>query len=249
MEFFDVNAFIGRPMLRQHGPAATVDEYFAVVAPLGVTRAVLWHVVQRDVGPDPGNALMSKAIAGDARVRGCWAVLPPQTDRAVMDNLFARMQADNIAALRLFPDMHRYVPDRITLGAVLDEATARNVPVFLSLRFGFDWAGVHRFLTEFPDLPCVLCDVGVWGQDRNSWPVLERFPKTWLDTSMVCLEAGGLEAAVRAYGAERLLFGTGFPYHSPHAAVLDLLHADISEAERAAIAAGNLEKLLSRMTG
>jgi predicted TIM-barrel fold metal-dependent hydrolase len=63
---------------------------------------------------------------------------------------------------------------------------------------------------------------------------------------MVSLEAGGLEAAVRAYGAERIVFGTGFPYHTPHAAVLDLLHAEISEADKEKIASGNLCALLEK---
>ncbi|MHB9106348.1 MAG: amidohydrolase family protein [Armatimonadota bacterium] len=245
MPFFDVNAFIGRPLLRQHGAVATVEEYFQAVEGTDISRALFWHIGQRDGAPDVGNPLLSRAIAGDERALGCWTILPPQTDRDVMTpDLFERMAAEKIVALRAFPDMHRYVLDRTTFAGFLDQVAELQIPLLLSPRFGCDWPTIHNLLEAFPTLTCVICDVGVWGQDRNTWPLLERFPNTYLDSSMVSLEAGGLEAAVRAYGARRIVFGTGFPYHTPHAAVLDLLHAEISEADREKIAWGNATALL-----
>jgi len=245
MQFFDVNAFIGRPMIRQHGAVGTVDGYFQAVEGTAINRALFWHIVQRDAAPDAGNPMLSTAIAGDERALGCWCILPPQTDRDVMTpDLFERMAAEKIVALRAFPDMHRYLLNRTTFGAFLDEVSARRIPLLLSPRFGCDWPVVHNLLEAFPKLTCVVCDVGVWGQDRNSWPLLERFPNVYLESSMVSMEAGGLEAAARAYGAERLLFGTGFPYHSAPAAVLDLLHAEISDADKEKIAWGNAAALL-----
>jgi predicted TIM-barrel fold metal-dependent hydrolase len=245
MQFFDINAFIGRPMLRQHGAAGTVEEYFQAVEGTDITRVLLWHIAQRDAAPDAGNPLLSKAIAGDERALGCWTIVPPQTDREVMTpDFFDRMTAERIVALRAFPDMHRCVLNRVTFGPFLDEVSQRRIPFLVSPRFGCDWPTVHRLLEEFPDLTCVVCDVGVWGQDRNTWPLLERFLNVYLDSSMVSMEAGGLEAAVRSWGAERILFGTGFPYHYPHAAVLDLLHAEIGEAEKEKIAWGNAASLL-----
>lgn len=247
MRFFDVNAFIGRPMLRQAGAVRTAAEYFAAVAQADIDGALLWHIAQRDGGPDVGNALLDQAIAGEPRAWGCWTILPPQTDRDVMTpDFFARMAAGRIAALRLFPDMHRYVPSRATLGKVLDEAAARRVPVLLSLRLGWDYPAVHRFLETFPDLTCVICDVGVWGQDRNTWPLLDAYERVYLETSMISLEAGGLEAAVRAWGAGRLLFGTGYPVHYAEAAVLDVLHAEIADEDKVKIATENWTALLSR---
>ncbi len=246
MRFFDINAGIGRPMLRQAGAVQTATEYFTAVAHADIDGALLWHVTQRDGGPDIGNALLSREIAGEPRAWGCWTILPPQTDRDVMtDDFFVRLPGERIAALRLFPDMHRYVPDRATLGTILDVASLRRIPVLLSLRLGWDYPGVHRLLEDFPGLTCVLCDVGVWGQDRNTWPLLGRYDNVYLETSMVSMEAGGLEAAVRAWGAGRLVFGTGFPYHYAEAAVLDLLHADIAEEDKVQIASGNFRALTS----
>jgi len=245
MHFFDINAFIGRPMNRQFGAVETVAEYFQAVEGTDITRALFWHIAQRDAAPDAGNPLLSGAIAGDGRALGCWSILPPQTDRDVMTpDLFERMTAEKIVALRAFPDMHRYQLNRVTFAPFLDEVTQRRIPFLLSPRFGCDWPVIHPLLQDFPNLTCVVCDVGTWGQDRNTWPLLERFPNTYLDSSMVSLEGGGLEAAVRAWGAGRILFGTGFPFHTPHAAVLDLLHAEVSAADKELIAWGNAAALM-----
>ena len=53
----------------------------------------------------------------------------------------------------------------------------------------------------------------------------------------------GVEAVVSRFGAARLVFGTGFRRYA-EAAMLQLTHADISPADRLAIASGNLRQLL-----
>ena len=249
MQFYDINLQIGRPSVRQYGVASTIGELFGALEGTGITRGVAWHIAQRDGGPDVGNRLISEAIAGDARAAGCWAIVPPQTDTDVMTtDFFARMATERIVALRAFPDAQRFQLGRTTFGSFLDEVAERGIPLLMSMRFGMDWPVMYRLLSEYPTLTVVLCDLGLWGQDRQSWPLLEAFPNVYLESSMVSLEAGGLEAAVKAYGAERILFGSGFPYHYAHAAVLDVLHAEISAEDMEKIASGNLCKLLGEVT-
>jgi predicted TIM-barrel fold metal-dependent hydrolase len=49
---------------------------------------------------------------------------------------------------------------------------------------------------------------------------------------------------VSTVGPDRVLFGTGYPETEPMAAVTQLMYADITESDRAAIGAGNLHRLL-----
>jgi predicted TIM-barrel fold metal-dependent hydrolase len=248
MQFYDINIQLGRASVRQYGQAASVDELFRMLDGTGITRGVVWHIAQRDAGPDVGNALVNTAIAGNERAAGCWSIVPPQTDKDVMTpDFFARMAAERIVALRAFPDTQRFQLGRTTFGAFLDEVAERRIPLLMSMRFGMEWPAIYRLLEEYPTLTVVLCDLGLWGQDRQSWPLLEKYPNVYLESSLVSLEAGGLEAAVKAWGAERILFGSGFPFHYPHAAVLDVLHADVSDRDREKIASGNLAKLLGEV--
>ncbi|MBF0246264.1 MAG: hypothetical protein HQL31_13525, partial [Planctomycetes bacterium] len=92
---------------------------------------------------------------------------------------------------------------------------------------------------------CILGDIGVWGQDRHIYALLEAYPQVFVETSQLSLAAGGLVKAVRNFGAERFVFGSGFPERYFEAAMLDLQYADLSSADKDLISHGNLERILS----
>ena len=54
-----------------------------------------------------------------------------------------------------------------------------------------------------------------------------------------------IKALVEAYGAQRLLFGSGFPESYLGGMMMALKHAQVSDAAKEAIAAGNLERMLA----
>jgi predicted TIM-barrel fold metal-dependent hydrolase len=58
-----------------------------------------------------------------------------------------------------------------------------------------------------------------------------------------------VEAVVKRFGAERLLFGTNLPTFNPGAAVTTVMYADIAEEDKSLIAAGNLRRLLESAYG
>jgi predicted TIM-barrel fold metal-dependent hydrolase len=249
LSFFDCNAFIGSAQKGTWRPARGRSEMLAVMDAAGIDKALIWHIGQQDWSIPGGNTLVSEAVAGQDRLWGCWTILPPQTDEIPEgDALYARMKDERIRAVRIFPANHRFVPSRTALGKVLDGLAKRGVPLFLSVeRGGTDFAVVDRFLQEFPRVTCVLCDVGIWGVDRYTRPLLERFPRLFLETSYLALHDGVLEETVRKYGSSRLLFGSAFPDRLPASAMLPLRHANITDDDKRAIASGNLERLLERV--
>ena len=111
------------------------------------------------------------------------------------------------------------------------------------MRRGVEWRDVYALLSEFPDLVCVACDHGCWGEDRMFRPLLERYPHFYVDTAQYLLD-GGLESIVADYGARRLLFGSGFPESYMGGMMMALKHARIPDAAKQAIAGGNLERIL-----
>ncbi len=247
MHFFDCNAFFGQPMIRPLLPVPTAEALLTEMDRAGIERALVWHIAQHDASPQVGNRLLAEAIAPHPRLLGCWTVLPNQTHEFPPPlELFRLMREARVAALRIFPMSHKYMANAASLGELLEAMTARRVPLFLSLQRGMDWHGAYNLLAEFPELVCVLCDHGCWGQDRLFRPLLERYPHTYVDTSRYLLD-GGIEALVADYGPSRLLFGTGFPELYPGGMMLALRHAQISEEAKAQIAAGNLERILAEV--
>ncbi len=249
MTYFDCNAFIGSAQKGTWNAATGRAGILAAMDDAGIARALIWHVAQQDWSVAEGNALLSEAVGAEERLWGCWTILPPHTGE-IPDGkeLFRRMRAERIRAVRIFPTDHRFVAGRTALGSVLDGCIDRRVPLFVSIERGAtDYAVVDRLLGEFPRLRCVLCDVGIWGVDRYLRPLLARHAGVRVETSYLALHDGVLESLVRAYGAERFLFGTGFPDRLPASAMLTLRHAEITDAEKRSIAGANLESLVAEV--
>jgi predicted TIM-barrel fold metal-dependent hydrolase len=244
MRFFDCNTFFGLPAIRPLLPAPTVEMLLAEMDRAGIERALVWHIAQHDASPQAGNRLLAEAIGPHERLAGCWTVLPNHAHEfPPPDELFSQMRQARIAALRIFPTAQRFPANGVSLGDLLTAMVSRRVPLFLSLRRGSNWPLVYSLLAEFPELVCVVCDHGCWGEDRSFRPLLSRYPNVYVDTAQYLLD-GGIEALVADYGAERLLFGSGFPESYHGGMMLALRHARITDEEKQAIAAGNLERIL-----
>ncbi|MGC9467714.1 MAG: amidohydrolase family protein [Anaerolineae bacterium] len=249
MHYFDCNVFFGLPSRRPPTPVATLQALLAAMDRAGVDRALVWHIAQHDLAPQTGNALLTQAIAPHSRLFGCWAVLPNQAHEFPEPPvLFRQMQRTRTVALRVFPDSHRYLLNRVSIGELLEAMVARRMPLFLSVKRGISWRGVYDVLAEFPELTCVICDHGCWGEDRMFRPLLERYPNVYVDTAQYLLD-GGIEALVADYGARRILFGSGFPESYFGGMMMALKHARIPDEAKAAIAYGNLTRLIDGIVG
>jgi predicted TIM-barrel fold metal-dependent hydrolase len=248
MQFFDCNAFIGLPAQRKaYEPAATAGDILAEMDYCGVERALVWHIAQLDASPHLGNRLVAEAIQAQPRLYGCWSILPNQArEYPPFETFLAQMQANRIAGLRAFPIDHHFFLNEVAMGSWLRPMVEHRIPFFISVERGANWDIVYQLMAEFPDLVCVLCDHGCWGEDRRFRPLVERYPNFYVDTSQYLLD-GGIEAFVSDYGAGRMLYGSSFPSLHFGGMMLALKHARIPEAAKDAIAGKNLERILAEV--
>jgi uncharacterized protein len=245
MEFFDCNCYIGLPTNKIQQPVRTADELLAHMDRSGIGKALVWHVAQRDASVEIGNDLLAKAIAPHrGRLAGTWTILPTSTrELPPPGEFFKLMKKHNIRALRAFPNGgHNYLLCRESVGGYLDKACAAGVPLLVS---GLDWRTLYDLMRDFPKLTCILCNVGLWGPDRWFRPLVENYPNFHVEISSYVL-AGGIADFVKTYGAKRLLFGTAFPEMEHGGMMLTLRHAEISEKDKAAVAGGNMERILKK---
>ncbi|MCM8816712.1 MAG: amidohydrolase [Candidatus Omnitrophica bacterium] len=247
LDFFDANAFIGRPNNGQLGSVSTAEQLLAEMDRQGISKAIVWHIFQYEGSIVEGNRILAEEILKSDRLYGCWTILPPQTQEVIGKDFFKKMKENKIVCLNAFPEWHRFILDSVGFGRFLDELCERKIPIFLTMgRTCITWEGLYRLMKEFPRLTCVLCDIGIWGVDRYTWPLLEKFENFYLESSQLSLEEGGIEATVKRFGSERIVFGTGFPVQYQKASILQLTHADISEKDKENIASKNLERILQK---
>ena len=246
MQFFDCNVYFGRPSVRPLAPVPSAADLLKEMAHGGVERALVWHIAQQDNAPQVGNRLLAEAIRPHPTLMGCWTILPNQAGEfAPFDNFLDQMRQSRIAALRAFPVSHHYLLNKVAMGSWLSPMAARRIPLLLSVNRGANWDIVYALLSEFPDLTCLICDHGCWGEDRYFRPLLEQYPNVYVDTSQYFLD-GGIEALVDSYGPSRLIFGSGFPDSYFGGMLMAIKHARISEEAKEAIAGKNLERVLSQ---
>jgi len=250
ISYLDCHASFGVNAAGVYRPCLTAAELLAEMDWAGVQEALVYHALMREQSPQVGNSILAESIAGEPRLIGTWAILPPQTGELLPPSeFFPAMQRANVRALWAFPEEHRYILDRVTFGAFLDEVSERRVPLFLPRDAGGPrphdtWNLVYRLLAQYPDLTLVLAGNGPWGEDRFFRPLLEQYPRFYLDISRYELDCGIRELVAR-YGAERLLYGSSFPRFSMGGPRLMLAAAEIDEADRRAIAGDNLRRLLA----
>jgi hypothetical protein len=240
LTFFDCNCAFGPYRTRVFRFARTAAELIEEMDFSNIAQALVYHTAMRFDHPSVGNELVVSESRGHSRLHPTWALLPSQTgEQPPLDTLLHDMRSHGIRALRLFPDDHRYFLDEMTWGDQMAVFMERRIPLFI--RASLD--KIAGLLRSFPELIVVTGSQGANPLDRYAWPLVERYPNLHFETSAYLVD-GGIEEFCRRYSAARLVFGSGFPDNAGGAAMLHLAHAEIADADRQAIAGGNLTRLL-----
>jgi predicted TIM-barrel fold metal-dependent hydrolase len=249
LKFFDCNARYGAHFAAdEFRPAPDAAALAEQMARAGVSKAVVWRLEQWAGSAITANNLLADDIKDIPNLYGTWAVVPSHTHEIPdPDEMPAAMKKHRIVGWRLFPDKARFLPRGLAIGDWMELAVARRIPVFINTAHGTTLENVADLMEEFPELTLVLAHATDWPSDRFLRPLVAAFPNLHLDMTFMITD-GGIESFVAEYGAGRLLYGSGFPDSYFGASMLMIKHAQISEEDRAAIAGGNLERIIAEVS-
>ena len=251
MKLFDCNAHYGVFSVPPLKRADAATDLVAEMAFCGVDRALVRCAAQIDESPETGNPLLCAQIAEHDELEPSWAILPSHTgELGDVASFVAAMGASGVRALWAYPSKHRYLLNLVTFGDLFDEMISRRIPLFLPRQEQSGsvggWELASALLAEIPALRLIVVGHGSWGEDRYFRPLMQRYEHFYVDTSRYELD-GGIAAVCGAYGPERLLFGTAFPTTGMGGAMLTLLHTDMPDEHKEAVAGGNLQRLLDEV--
>jgi len=247
MELWDVNCLLGR------WPSASllfhdVAGLLARMDQLGVARAAVSHTECLHYDVAAGNEelmrLLAQAAPADrARLWPVWSLVPLVTgEQGPPAELTAALDQNGIRLARLYPRDHNYSlsgPDAAELLAFL--APRHTVTLIDSEQTS--WEEVDRVAAAYPGLPLVVCQVGYRALRRFAG-VLARRPNVHIDLSFFASHQG-LEWLVARAGPGQVLFGTGAPVSDGGGGAARLLLSGLPPEACAAIAHGNLQRLLA----
>ncbi len=238
---FDANGNFGKPSAGSP-EFPTLADRLAFMDRFGIARSLVWNVESAQNHAGAANRAMLDQIRATPGASG--HIIPAFSVSGLMpyekggvEGLVDQMAEGGTRALRFVN-----VFGRLTLRQ-LDPVMAviRKRKPFLVLRY--DQAGVEDiadFAERYPEVPLILTEV-MWGPCLSVFDLMRRRTNILVDNSwMHTFDA--IKLIVDRFGAERLVFGTGYKSHNG-AAMAALARADITDRQRRLIAGGNLERL------
>ena len=245
--FFDADCAVGS------GPAIGirpgVRELLADMDRCGVDKALVRHGNFKQLGAEAGNRELAAMLATDdsGRLCGVWCILTDQCPELPQgDAFFDAMKKNRIRALTLYPEDHLFVPRRWSIGRIMDGAAERRIPVLFEAAHN-DWSKIYDFVAEFPRNRIVIHEYwGKWGHDRQLRPLLENCENVFYSIGGYQVP-DGIRDLVERYGAERILYGSGYPRYNHGTGMLQLKQGGMSDEAVAMIAGKNLEKMLAEV--
>ena len=252
LKFIDCNTSIGRWKHPRLGGYETPDELEALLDYLRVDKAVVFHALAQESHAPKGNAQLMLELAGHPRLLPSWHLLPDHTGEMPPPKLLvSEMLAQGVHIARLLPGVkgHRFSMEPWCVGPLLEELSEHHLPVLIDFmlfrRDDPDWKLLYDLSQRYPSLPMILTG---WAglASRSFYGLCKACPNLYLDTSRYALFQG-LEAFCQVVGARQLIYGSGIPLIAPGVAMTSITHAAISSEEKALIAGGNLERLLSEV--
>ncbi len=247
LTFFDVNCQIGTPMCGCLEFASKTEDLIKELDFAGISKAVVSHVNTPSGGAVLGNHFVNRALREDTEQRliGCWCILPECLNENIPsgENLCREMKEKRIGMLEICPVSHRWVPHRITIGKLFDMLAEHKILIKTSVQEMGSWNEFYNLVERFPRNRFLITNTNLWGCDRYIRPLFETTDKVFMELSEYWV-AEGIANLVERYGADHLLYGSGYPSWTHVSQMMNIKHAKISESDRRKIASGNLERLL-----
>lgn len=244
---FDCNGVFGRAASGVN-ECPTMRERLAHMDRLGIARSLVWN----------SESIQNQAFCSNERLLAACAkadmasgrLFPALTvsglalyERGGLEAFRRQMIAGRTRALRFVN-----VFGRMTLSQV--EPVVRHVralrPFIVMRHDAVSQFDLLDFTARLPNVPVILTDV-MWGPCNTVFDLMRRRRNILLDISWLhTWDAVAL--AVKHFGAERVVFGTGYRSHNG-AAIAALARASIGAKARELIAHGNLDRLMGLKPG
>ncbi len=223
---------------------ATCADLLTFMDRLGIDRALAWHVAARDLHPRWGNTRLLEEIAATpgaaGRIIPSLGVTPTLLhERGSLDWLRDTMDAHGIRAVRFAMNRGNWALS--DLAPVIDAVLPQQPVLVIDQRDPLQKGDILDFAQSYPRVPVIVTQA-MWPHYVPLFDLMRRCDNIYVETSWLHTHET-LDLLTRAFGAHRVLFGTGFKAHHG-AAIASLQNADLDDDTRAAIAYGNLDRLL-----
>ena len=159
-----------------------------------------------------------------------------------------------LLGVKMHPDMQRFNIDDERLFPLYDFCQGRLPVMFHSgdPRTPFSHpARIKRVMDLFPRLTVIAAHLGAWSMQEEALPLLKDKENCFVDTcsSMSHMPAERAMKYIRAYGTDRVFFGSDYPVEDPVYQIKVFERMPLSDGDKEKIAHGNAERFLREFCG
>lgn len=230
------------------------DHYDGTVATLlsAGRKAGVTHFVVHSVATTPAQVHSINTFIADAQrgAQGAFiglGALHPESPCLRAD--LEEIRALGLHGIKIHPDFQRFEADSPKACAIYELCEEYGMPILVHTGdHRYDYSNperIARVLKSFPKLKMIGAHFGGWSVWDRAERLLPEFPNLMVDTSssFYWLKPERAMEIIRAFGADRVLFGTDYPMW-PQGTDLDFLNAlPLTEEEREKILWRNCAEL------
>ena len=142
-----------------------------------------------------------------------------------------------LKGVKIHPDIQKFEADSMEACQIYELCQERNLPVLVHTGdYRYDYSNperIVRILRFFPRLKFIGAHFGGWSVWEEAVRSLSSFPNIYVDTSssLYWLKPEQVREYIRAYGSDRVMFGTDYPFWPQDWEINYLLGLDLEPEE------------------
>lgn len=248
MVFWDANCSYGTVKVPLPGVDYSLSGLLRRMEEYGIEKALVYHSTAKEHDAAVGNRRLMEETAGHSQIMPVWTLLPHYAgEMEKPDVLVENMLKAGVKAATMFPSaaMHNFSAKRWSIGPLLDALAERRIPLIMGIEQLGGMEGMGEFAMENPNLAIIATNVH-YRVDRILYALMDKAPNLYVETSFYKSYFGLQEFAGR-FGTDRLVFGSCMPSVDPAASAAVVMWSGLNDAEKEAIAHGNLQRLLGEV--
>ena len=229
---------------------ATLQGLLSTMDECGADRSVVLNIVTKENQHE--NVLRFAKEIDSERIISFGSVLPSSV--YALEYVW-KISDEELKGVVLAPAIQRVNPDDEQYFPIYDLVRALNL--ILTFHVGFDPSypcelnispeSMIKIVKNFPGLRIVAAHLGGLKMAKEVWEVLAGQTDVFLDTAYCSdpwLDSGLFKEIVKKHGADKILFGSDYPWHLPSREISLIRSLDISDEEKDLILGSNAVRLL-----
>ena len=234
----DAHAHYGK--FRENGINGDAEFLVETARSLGIDKICVSSIKAIKYDFHEGNRDVFEAMKRYPEVILGYVTVNPRFGEEAVAEVKKGIREYGMVGVKLHAQIQMYPADDPCVYPVVEEAIRLKVPV--KIHASAD--ETDRLADHFPDATIIMCHMGGGGDWLKGIRTAKRRDNVILDTTSSCTEVGMVEEAVRAIGAERIIYGSDMPLLNPVTQLAKVRTARINEDAKRLILGENMARIL-----